>query len=254
MSLYGSDDVGFVLVGGFNLRPNATDFSHNTEAVLEETTVLGDSWQQQAYVGIRRTDLSLSGFYDDAEAASVAALATRAGTERVLSYALEGNTINKNFVGLAGAVEAKVARNVERGALHKITTELQGSGAVEQGKILFALGATGAATGNTQAASVDMGASSTGGSGYFHLNALVLDTATGFTATIRHSSDNVTFADLITFTHASSTAAVPGGQRVTTTGAVERYLAAAYIFGTTAAAGGASRSAAFFVGFAPSAT
>lgn len=254
MAQYGGDDVGFVLVGGFDLRPNATDFSHNSEAVLEETTVLGSSWQEQAYVGLRRTDLSLSGFYDDAEGRSVAALTTRAGTERVLSYALEGNTVGKNFVGMAGAVEAKVTRVAERGALHKITTEIQGSGAVEQGKILFALSATGAATGNSQAASVDMGAASTGGSGYFHLNALVLDTATGFTASVRHSSDNAAFTDLITFTHASSTAAVPGGQRVTTTGAVERYLAAAYIFGTTAAAGGASRSATFFVGFAPSAT
>lgn len=250
MANYGSDDVGFVLLGGFDLRSNLTDFSDNTEAILEETTVLGDAWMQQAYVGLRRADLALNGFYDDTALKSVEALATRQGAQRVLSYGVEGNTVGKNFVGYQGAMQVNVERVAQRGALHKANTKLQGSGAVEQGKVLKALGAVSSATGNTQGTPVDNAASSTGGAGYFHLNALVLDTATGLIGWVRHSSDDVTYANLLAFTRATSTAVVPGAERVETTAAVERYLAFAWEFGTTAAPGGATRSATVWAGFA----
>lgn len=253
MANFGSDDVGFVLLGGFDLKSNLTDMSDNTEAILEETTVFGDSWQQQAYVGLRRADLSMNGFYDDAALKSAEALSTRSGTQRVLSYGLEGNTVGKNFVGYAGAMQVNVSRVASRGALHKANTQIQGSGAVEQGKVLQALGAVTAATGNTQSAPVDHAASSTsGGAGYFHINALALDGATGLLGTIRHSSDNVTYSALITFTRATSTAVVPGGERVETTAVIERYTAFAWEFGTTAAPGGATRSATVWAGLARS--
>lgn len=249
MALYGSDDVAFVLLGGFDLRANLTDFADNTEAVLEDTTVLGDAWAQQGYVGLRRADLAMNGFYDDAALQSAEALSTRMGAQRVLSYGLEGNTAGKNFVGYAGAMQVNVSRVASRGALHKANTQIQGSGAVEQGKILQAFGAVSSATGNTQSASVDHGASSTGGSGYVQLGALTLDTATAISMWVRHSSDNVTFSNLITFTPTSSTANAPTAERVPTTAAVERYLAFAWEFGTTAAPGGATRSATVFAGF-----
>lgn len=250
MGMYGSDDIAFVMLGGFDLKSNLTDFSDNTEAILEETTVLGDSWQQQGYVGLRRADISMNGFYDDAALASVDALSTRAGTQRVLCYGLEGNTVGQNFVGYAGGMQVNVSRVASRGAFHKLNTQLQGSGAVEQGKIIKTLGAVSSATGNTQATPVDNGASSTGGAGYIQLGALTLDTATAISLWIRHSSDNVTYNNLITFTPTSSTGTVPTAERVATTASVERYLALAYEFGTTAASGGASRSATVFAGFA----
>lgn len=252
MALYGSDDVGFILYGGYDLRSNITDFTHNSEAVLEETTVLGDSWQQQGYVGLRRHDLGMNGFYDDAALKSVEALVGHQGTGRVLSYGLEGNTIGKNVVSLYSGVQANVSRVASRGAFHKLNTQIQGSGLQEQGKILFALGTTNSATGNTQSTPVDGGASSTGGAGVLHLNALTLDTATGFIAWVRGSSDDVTYANLVTFTRATSTAVVPGAERIETTATVPQFLAAAWEFGTTAAPGGATRSATFFVSFARS--
>lgn len=251
MALYGSDDVGFVLLGGYNLLSNVTDFAHNAEAMTEETHTLGDSWVEQSYVGLRRTDLSLNGFYDDAALRSVEALVGKAGTGRVLSYALEGNTVGKNVVSLASGVEANVSRVASRGAIHKLNTTLQGSGAAEEGKILLPLGTTNSATGNTQSTPVDHGASSTGGgAGVWQLGALVLDTATGLIAWVRHSSDDLTYATLVAFTRATSTAVVPGAERVETTAAVERYLAAAWEFGTTAASGGATRSMTSMISFA----
>lgn len=250
MSNWGGDDVSVCLLGGFNLAPNLTDFTDNTEAILEETHTLGDSWVEQSYVGLRRADIGMNGFYDDAALASVEALSTRQGTQRVLSYGLEGNTVGKNFVGYSGAMQVNVSRVASRGALHKLNTQLQGSGAVEQGKILKTLGAVSSATGNTQATPVDHGASSTGGAGYFHLNALTLDTATGLIGWIRHSSDDVTYANIITFTRATSTAVVPGGERVASTAAIEQYTAFAWEFGTTADPGGATRSATVWAGLA----
>lgn len=249
---FGSDDVGFVLIGGYDLRPNLTDFSDNTEAILEETTVLGNSWQEQTYVGLRRADIAVNGFYDDAALRSVEALATRSGEQRVLSYTIEGNTVGRNFVGYQGAMQASVSRVASRGAIHKVSAQFQGSGRVEQGKILKTLSTISAATGNTQSSPVDNGASATGGAGYWHINALVLDTSTGLIGWIRHSSDDVTYANLVAFTRATSTAVVPGAERVETTAAVERYTAFAWEFGTTAAPGGATRSATVFAGFARS--
>ncbi len=248
MAKYGGDDVGFLLFGGYDLKSNMTDFTENTEAVLEETHTLGDSWVEQEYVGLRRADLSLNGFYDDAALKSVEALATRMGTQRVLSYGLEGNTVGANFVGFAGAMQANVSRVAARGAVHKLNTQLQGSGAVENGKVVKALGAIAPGTGNTQTTPIDGGASATGGAGYFHINALVLDTATGLIGWIRHSSDDVTYANVITFTRATSTAVVPGAERVASTAMIERYTAFAWEFGTTAAPGGASQSATVWAG------
>lgn len=249
MAVFGSDDVGFVLIGGMDLLSNATDFTHNSEAITEDTTVLGNSWAQNGYVGLRRHDLALNGFYDDAALKSVEALATRAGTSRIVSYTLEGNTVGKNVVNLISGVQANVSRVASRGALHKLNTTIQGSGAVEVGTIQFALGSTGSATGNTQSSPVDHGASSTGGAGIWHLNALTLDTATGLIAWIRHSSDDATYANIITFTRATSTAVVPGAERIESTAVIERYTAAAWEFGTTAASGGASRSHTSMIAF-----
>lgn len=250
MSKYGSDKA-WLQVNGYALTGYLTDFSHDVEAVLEECTVLGNTFQVQQYAGLRKTTIDLNGYYDDAAKASVEALSTRAGVSGVMCYGVAGETKGKLFTGFYGAMQSNVSRVASRGAIHKMSAKFVGDGLVEDGIVLRAMSSATASTGNTQSNSYDAGASSTrGGAGYFQLNDLVLDgTSTGFTATIRHSADDVTFVDLVTFSEVTSSGLAPKAQRVATvsTAPVNRYLAAAWAQASTAA--NSTTQATFFAGF-----
>lgn len=251
MSKFGSDKA-WLHRGGYALTGYLTDFAHNTEATLEETTVLGDAWQKQEFVGLRTTDIQVNGYYDDAAKATVEALVGQTGTGAVLCYGVAGETAGKGFTGFKGAMQANVSRVASRGALHKLTAKFNGDGVVEEGIVLRAMAAATASTGNTQAASYDWGASSTGGgAAYFQLNDLVLDgTSTGFTASIRDSADNNTFAALVNFTQVTSSAGAPTAQRSTSmlSTAIQRYTAVAWTQASTAA--NSTTQATFFAGLA----
>lgn len=255
MAYYTGSDVGFVILDGYDLVSNLTDFSDDAEAVIEETTVLGNSWQANTPVGLNKYSMSANGFYDDADNLSVEALVGSSGSSggnidstRILCYAPATNVLGKKFVG-ATINEVKVARVPSRGALHKINATFVGNGPAEDGIIISPLGAKTGSTGNSQATSYDGGSSSTrGGYGYYQQSTITLDTSTNFVVSLRHSSDNITFATLLTFT--GSTVSRQFGERkatAATTTSVERYLAAAWSYSDTAA--NTSRTATFFAGF-----
>lgn len=243
MGKFGSNQCGFLLIDGYDVLGVTTQIEDNVEALIEETTALGDTWQEHEYTNIRRASIAQEGFFDDAAGSSNAALVAGPGTSRVLCYNVEGNTIGKKFVGYSGAMQAKYVRVASRGELHKANAEYQGNGVVEEGKILHAHGAETAASGNTQASSVDNGASSSaGGSGYLQANALTLGGYTNVVVKVQHSADNVVFADLITFT---AVTAAPTAERKTVAGTVNRYLAASWAF----TGAGAGQSVTFLTGF-----
>lgn len=248
MAYYGSADVGFVILDGYDLVSNLTDFSDNAEAVIEETTVLGNSWAAQTPVGLNKYELSANGFYDDGDNLSVEALVGLTGSTRVMTYAPATNALGKKFIG-ATINEVKVARTPARGALHKITASFASNGVQEDGNIVTPYGAKLGSTGNSQATSYDGSASSTrGGAGYFQQSSVTLDTSTNFVVSLRHSSDNNTFGTLLTFT--GSTVSRQFGERMPTaasTTSVERYIAAAWAYSDTVA--NTSRTATFFAGF-----
>lgn len=82
-----------------------------------------------------------------------------------------------------------------------------------------------------------------GGAGYLQVTALTLGGYTNVDIRLRDSDDDVTYADLGTFT---AVAAAPTAERIEVAGAVERYLAVSYDF--TGAGSGASIT--FLAGFA----
>lgn len=255
MAYYGSADIGFVILDGMDLVSNLTDFSDDAEAVIEETTVLGAPWMLNAAPGLNKYTFNANGFYDDADNLSVEALVGSSGSSggnigstRVLTYAPATNALGKRFVG-ATINEVKVARVPSRGALHKINASFVGNGRQEDGNIISPFGAKTGSTGNSQATSYDGGSSSTrGGAGYYQQSTITLDTSTNFVVSLRHSSDNITFATLLTFT--GSTVSRQFGERMPTaasTTPVERYLAAAWAYSDTVA--NTTRTATFFAGF-----
>jgi hypothetical protein len=124
-----------------------------------------------------------------------------------------------------------------RGGLHKVDVPQVISGAQEDGVILQDLEAK-TADWDTDSESVDHGASTAnGGSGY-----LQVTDYSGFTnvvVKIRHSADDSTYADLITFT----TVTAIGAERKTVSGTVNRHL---LVTGTKTGSGSITLMAGFY--------
>lgn len=242
MAKYGSDDA-FLLVDGYNVTGVSTDFEDTIEAVLERTDGLGDSWEEQSYVGLRRASIAQNGFYDDEALSSNAALNAQQGTSRLLMYGLAGNTLGKKVTCYQGAMQVDVSRVASRGALHKLNVSYLGSGEVSDAVILHALGEETEDDDNSATSFDGTAQSSDGGIAFLQVTALDLDGYDDVTITVLDDADDTgTFGTLVAFTDVS---AAQTAQRMTVAGTVERYLAVSWEFNGT----GTSPSISFIVGF-----
>jgi len=219
MAKYGSNSVGFVLVDGVDLLPSdiQTIDGPEKESIMERTDGLGKTWQEDTATGMKRASFALERYFDDA----VNPFVGSEGTQRILCLGLTGNTVGAKFVGAAGIFVAKQSRTVKRGALHRVKETGTITGSVDDGIVLQHLTAKTVDWNTEGAESQDAGASSSGGgAGYLHVTAL--SGFTGFVGKIRHSADDSTYADLVTFSNVTS---APAAQRGTVAGTVNRHLA-----------------------------
>lgn len=248
MAKRSSTDVAFILVGGYDVLGTLTEIDFHAEALLERVDALGDSWQAQAFVGVRDAVLTQKGFYDDAAGSVHDALSTGPGVSRVLIAGFGGTATGAPFLGWQGAMQVNYDRIFSREALTKAEASYRTNGIVNEGKIVRTYkgaGATGASTGTP----LDGAASSTGVAAYLAYNS----TAGEANIRVLHSSDNITYAAAFTFTRtAKGTAAVvAGAERLYTSGVIERYTAADV---TTATATGSIADLNYFVGVVRGAT
>jgi len=240
----GAADVAFLLVDGYDILGTVTELNDKQFALTEETHALGDAWVENSFVGIRRAEITQQGFYDDAVGSVHAALSTGPGnSSRVLCYGPEGTATGANVKGMT-AVQVDYAVEPGRAVLHKANAMYHSNGRFDQGKLLYthkASAGTSAENGNSvQRQDASGGAitacSTNGGAAYMQLSAFTSGVlATGVRARIQHSSDNITFADLVTFTIAT---AAPFAQRsaVATGVVIEAYtrMATSYQGGASA--------------------
>lgn len=158
MSNYGGNNVAPILVDGYDCTGAPyTGLQDTVEAIVELNHGFGAAWQASAYVGLRKFSLSLKGFYDDT-AGSIKDCFSGAknGLLRVVCYGLEGNTVGKHFQGFAGAGENSYKRLPALGTLEKVEIGFaSGGGNYDIGQIIHAFAVESAASGNTQASSVD---------------------------------------------------------------------------------------------------
>lgn len=320
MAKIGSPDVGFFLIGGFDLLGvSVTAFNFKHMAELEETSAPGDSDEVWEAVGLSRGELTLSGFYEDAAGKGDVALIST-GSDRVVLIGHEGNAIGKIAQGFAGAVEAVYNRILVLATLHKANANFKMNGPIERHRILHAHTAETAASGDTEATAVDGGtqaaavtitsssvanptvittaaahglttgdsvliaghAGSTpdingthtvtvvtattytilvnvtvdgtggtstlistrdGGAGIVQVEDLTLGGYDDVTIKIRDSTDDIVWADLITFANVSS---AKTAARLVVAGTVDRYLSHSWLFNGS----GSSQSIKYAVGFA----
>ena len=229
---YSSKDT-VLLIDGYNVLGAMTELTHAAEALTEEVTGLGNNWEEHEYIGVQRAEISQSGYFDDASLSVNDAFNGKQGDKRVVCFGIEGNTAGKAFVGLNGALETRFERVASVKGLHKANVGYVVSGKSEDGKILLALSEQDA-DGDTESASVDNGAASTGGADlYLQVTALDLDGADDLTVKVRSSADGVTWADLDTFT---AVTAAPDAEMKIKTGTIPQYLAVAWAFTGTSTA------------------
>lgn len=227
MAVYGPTSVPFFFVGGRDLLASILfDFEDGTETDTEEAHGLGGSgWKEHKAIGVRHAMLSQRGFFDDATDGVNQALSGNQAVQQIISYGLNGGTVGKKLIGLSGAFASTYVRALSRGGIHKANATYSLAGQKDEGVIVHAKTAETGVPWNTESTSVDNTVSSAaGGAGYLQVPALTLGGFTSATVKVRHSVDNVTFADLLTFTVVTAS---PSAQRATVTGTVNRYLATA---------------------------
>lgn len=244
MAKYSPADA-WLIVSGRDLTGECLNFSDSIEGVTTKTDTLGDSWQEHLAIGLKRATIEQDSWFDDAANSTVATIVSAEQTERVVAWGYRTTAIGKQFTGAKGAFGGTSRRVVSRADLHHCNAIWTVTGQVEDGIILKNPVAETTASGNTEGAdSQDNAASSaSGGAGYVQLKALTLGGFTNLQLKVRHSADDITYADLVTF---AVLTAAPAAERVAVTGTINRHTAMNWAYGGA----GAGQSFTALVGFA----
>ncbi len=233
----------WLLVDGYNLiAAKLQGVSYKLESLTEPTGGVGDEWEAVTPTGVRKASVAQEGAFFDTgstniHAAIYGSLATAPeDTVRIACLGMEGHTTGQGFTGFRGAyaqdyeVLSQTGKLIRANASHLIT------GKAERGVILHPLSSS------TAAASYNSAAGSTsGGTAYLQVTALDLGVAASVQITVRDSSDDITYGDLVAFTATTATQ----GQRVEVTGEVLQYLAHSLTWSATSG----SPTIEYFVGF-----
>lgn len=172
---------------------------------LPPSHTFGDSDEEFDIIGLMAGSVSFSGFFDGASAAAhdiFRALLDAADTAGSIGTAApNGFTIGNEVLMFVAPFESYDVDGPETGPV-KFSVAAPCDNYVDSGVSLRDLTAetTGAATTNYTA--VDGAAASTDG-GVAHLHVTAFSGFTSATYKVQHSTDNVTFADLVTFTAAT---------------------------------------------------
>lgn len=217
-----------VLVQQYDLSAYFRQASEAHQVDVHETTTFGKP-AKSFLPGLAGGSLSLQGLFDGSPDAVDAVLGAALGApSRLLTYAPNGLVVGRR-VGLLEADETSYSVTSPVADVVGVEAAFQATGGIDGGVSLHALAAESASGTGT---AVDHGAATaSGGVAHLHVTAAA-GTTPALAVKVQHSADNVTFADLVTFTAQSGVAA----ERVAVAGTVNRYVRAVWtITGTTPA-------------------
>jgi len=239
MATKGSGDVGFLLIAGRDIESQLLTITDTNERDVDRSDGLSASVDSYQDLGVDRMTLSLEGLLNTATGEIEDALKLQ--DEQVIVYAPVGNAIGDPFIGM-NAVQETFKRNPAQGQLTRVSAEYKTS-EFEEGVVLAPHTAR-TTEGPTDTTHLDNAASTAaGGVGYIAVSALTLGGTNHVLVHIRDSTDNVTYATLITFNNITAVNAV---ERLTVAGTVNRYLEVRHQFIGGSFSGG---SITFAVGF-----
>lgn len=227
-----------VLVGGGNLSAFFNEASASQDVETAETTTFGSS-AKTYIIGLKDGTMSVSGMFDGAEDSVDEQIEAVLGAEAasVATIAPEGLTIGKTSYSCA-ARKTSYEISSPVGDVVSTSLSIQADGGIDRGLIVAANAAV--TTSGQGTAQDNTTSSANGGVGFLHVTANTRNGASTFK--VQHSSDNVTWADLVTFTNVSATTMT--AERVAVTGTVNRYLRASH------APGGSTGSVTYTMAFA----
>jgi hypothetical protein len=210
----------FIFVGGYNVSGYTYTLTQTVESLMEETHGLGDSAEEYLPVGIARTTLEASGgLWDDTELDP--AFVGKGETEQLVLTGPD-SAIGGACSLLNGVYASAYNRIAARDGLTKANATYTVSGTNQIGVVLHGITSETTA-GDTESSSVDNGASSASGATCdLHVPALTLGGYTNCIVTVRDSTDDITFGDLVAFTAVTTS---PTAERKTVAGPIERYCA-----------------------------
>jgi hypothetical protein len=204
-----------VYLGSRDVSADLSTITPEFNVDMHERTTFNDAGWHTVDPGLKGWSCQAAAFYQP-QAGGIGQQMESLGTDFPISvYDGDGDTIGETGVILGGGKLTKRGQPISVADLIKLALTFAGDGAA--GMFARMLHVLGAEVGAGNSASVDNGASSAnGGIGALHVTA-----ATGSgTVKVQHSTDNITFADLITFT---ATAAATS-EAISVTGTVNRYL------------------------------
>jgi len=207
-----------VFLNGTNMSPFLNEATTTTEIETAETTTFGD--QDKTYiVGLSDGTISTSGLFDSSAGASDDVLSgILAEEDNTFTVMPEGSAAGNRAIIANGQITSyEVSSPV--GDVISISAEVQADGGLLHGVDLTGLVNTGSSSASTPG--INNGASTANGALFnLHLTANDYDGSTS--VKVQHSSDDLTYADLVTFTSVS--ASTTGGESITSTGTVNQYL------------------------------
>jgi hypothetical protein len=217
---------GILLLDGYNVLSNkVTSLSEKSISELTDTTGIGDTAYETAPVGKVTMEVVQEGaFFDTTALYSHAAFSGSVPTSpqasvRIMCVGFAGQTIGYPFVGCEGSYSDSYEVVAELGNLQKANVSYAMTGTRSAGLILQPL-AVKTDSWDTTSSPVDNAASSSaGGVGFIQCTAA--SGFSGFVGKVRHSADDTTYSDLLSFT---DNVTAPFAERVSVSGTVNRYL------------------------------
>jgi hypothetical protein len=217
---------GLLMVDGYNLISNKiTGLREKASSQLTDTTGIGDTAYETAPVGTVTSEVVQEGAYFDTttnyshDAFSGSVPTSPQATARIMCLGFAGQTTGYPMIGYQGNYTQDFEVLATLGDLQKANVTYAITGTRSAGVILQPLAAQ-TDSWDTTATPVDNAASSSDG-GVAFLQCTAASGFSGFVGKVRHSADDVTYSDLVSFTDDVS---APFAERVTVSGTVNRYL------------------------------
>lgn len=211
----------YVLVDKYNLTPYFREANRSSGVDLAETSAFG-TFDKTFVVGMREGRISMGGMFDGTTNAVDQALATILGQAAAVpvTYAPEGLAIGRRtYVCQAEETTYEVSASISD--VVAVSAEVQATGGIHGG---FSLHDLTAETANGNGTSVNNGAATTlGAAATLHVSTNTRD-AGSILVKVQHSTDNSSWADLISFT--SVNFGTTFGEYKEVTGTVNQYLRA----------------------------
>lgn len=240
MAKFSSKDVGFALIGPYNILGAISKFDDSVELVLNETYALGETDESFWSSGAKKTEIVQEGWYDDAVGQLHQAFV---GTSSLpilafpLSIAPHGNVNAARFDAYPSV--QRVGYTVQMATSE--VTKAQARYGLWYGKreayVVHALG-TETTAGNSETLDVHPYITNTSNGGAVVLHVTALSGCATCTITAFHSPDGTTYTSKQAFQALAPTDVVNGtalaGQYIVTTSTMNQYWAVAWAYGTPA--------------------